>query len=81
MGLPGLVAEVAVERGASQPSRGRLTPDVPELLALLSATFADPARTTLPALGQIDAAVAGLTEQTDPIWVARVGLACMLSTG
>ena len=56
---------------------GRLTPDVPELLALLSATFADPARTTLPALGQIDAAVAGLTEQTDPIWVARVGLACM----
>jgi DNA-binding CsgD family transcriptional regulator len=56
---------------------GRLTPDVPELLALLSATFADPARTTLPALGKIDAAVAGLTEQTDAIWVARVGLACM----
>ena len=56
---------------------GQLTPDVPELLALLSATFADPARTALPALGQIDAAVAALTEQTDPVWVARVGLACM----
>ena len=55
----------------------RLTPDVPELLALLSATFADPARTTLAALGRIDAAVAGLTEQADPVWVARVGLACM----
>jgi hypothetical protein len=56
---------------------GQLTPEVPELLALLSATFADPARTALPALGQIDAAVAALTEQTDPVWVARVGLACM----
>jgi DNA-binding CsgD family transcriptional regulator len=56
---------------------GRLRADVPELLALLSATFADPARTALPALGQIDAAVMALTEQTDPVWVARVGLACM----
>ena len=56
---------------------GQLTPDVPELLALLSATFADPARTALPALGRIDAAVAALTEQTDPVWVARIGLACM----
>ena len=56
---------------------GRLAPDVPEVLALLSATFADPARTTLPALGRIDAAVAALTEHTDPVWVARVGLACM----
>ncbi len=56
---------------------GLLTPNVPELLALLSATFADPARTALPALGQIDAAVAALTEQTDPVWVARVSLACL----
>jgi DNA-binding CsgD family transcriptional regulator len=44
---------------------------------LLSATFADPARTALPALGQIDVAVAALTEQTDPVWVARIGLDCM----
>jgi hypothetical protein len=56
---------------------GRLTPDVPELLTLVSATFADPARTVLPALGRIDAAVAALAIQTDPVWVARVGLACM----
>ena len=55
----------------------RLRPDVPEPLALLSATFADPARTVLPALGLIDAAVASLTDQTDPVRVARVGLACM----
>ena len=56
---------------------GRLTPDVPELLALLSATFADPARTALPTLRRIDAAVAALTEETDTVWVARIGLACM----
>ena len=56
---------------------GRLTPDVPELLTLLSATFGDAARTTLPALGRIDAAVAALAGQSDPVWIARVGLACM----
>jgi hypothetical protein len=56
---------------------GQLVPDVPELLALLSVTFADPARTVLPALGRIDAAVASLTDQADPVRVARVGLACM----
>ena len=55
----------------------QLTPDVPELLALLSATFADPARTALAALGRIEAAVAALAEQSDPVWVARVSLACM----
>jgi DNA-binding CsgD family transcriptional regulator len=56
---------------------GWLKPEVPELLTLVSATFADPARTVRPALGRLDAAVAALTEQTDPVWVARVGLACM----
>jgi DNA-binding CsgD family transcriptional regulator len=56
---------------------GKLRPEVPELLTLVSATFADPARTVLPELGRIDAAVAALTDQTDPVWVARVGLACM----
>ncbi len=54
----------------------QLIPDVPEVLTLLSATFADPARTALPTLGQIDAAVAALTEQADSVWVIRVGLAC-----
>lgn len=57
----------------------QLTPDVPELLALLSATFADPARTALAALGQIDAAVAALEEHADPVWVIRVSLACMFT--
>ena len=56
---------------------GRLTPDVPELLALLSATFADPARTALTELGRIDAAVAALTDETDTVRVARIGLTCM----
>jgi DNA-binding CsgD family transcriptional regulator len=59
---------------------GQLVPDVPELLALLSVTFADPARTVLPALARIDAAVASLTDQADPadpVRVARIGLACM----
>ena len=55
----------------------QLTPDVPELLALLSATFADPARTALAALGRIEAAVAALEDEADPVWVTRVSLACM----
>ena len=54
----------------------QLAPDVPELLALLSATFADPARTALAALGRIDAAVAALGQHANPVWVVRVGLAC-----
>ncbi len=54
----------------------QLAPDVPEVLAMLSATFADPARTALAALGRIDAAVAALGEHADPVWVVRVGLAC-----
>jgi hypothetical protein len=54
----------------------RLTPKVPESLALLSATFADPARTALAAIGRIDAAVAALEEHADPVGVIRVALAC-----
>jgi DNA-binding CsgD family transcriptional regulator len=55
----------------------KLTPAVPELLVLLSATFADPARAALAVLGRVDAAVAALGEQADPVWAARVSLACM----
>ena len=47
------------------------------MLALLSATFADPARTALTELGRIDAAVAALTDETDTVRVARIGLTCM----
>jgi DNA-binding CsgD family transcriptional regulator len=56
---------------------GRLGQDVPELLTLVSATFADPARTVRLVLGRLDTAIAALTERTDPVWVARLGLACM----
>jgi DNA-binding CsgD family transcriptional regulator len=54
----------------------KLTPEVPESLVLLSATFADPARTALAVLGRVDAAVAALDQSADPVWVVRVGLAC-----
>jgi DNA-binding CsgD family transcriptional regulator len=57
----------------------RLTPEVPERLALLSATFADPARTALAALGEIDREVTALAGQPDPVWVTRVSLACMFT--
>jgi DNA-binding CsgD family transcriptional regulator len=56
---------------------GRLTPPVPELLTLLVGTFADPARTAPALLGRIDAAIAGLTDEADPVWGVRVGLAAM----
>jgi DNA-binding CsgD family transcriptional regulator len=53
----------------------RLTPGVPKVLSLLRNTFADPARTALPALAQLDEAIAGLPQVSDPVWVARVALA------
>lgn len=56
---------------------GRFHPRTPERLALLEATFADPARITLGDLDRLDAAIAALNHQTDPVQVARVGLASM----
>ncbi|MEV6926682.1 LuxR family transcriptional regulator [Dactylosporangium sp. NPDC051485] len=55
----------------------RLTPPVPELLALMAGTFADPARTAPALLGRIDRAIADLTDQADPVWSVRVGLSAM----
>lgn len=55
----------------------RLALPVPELLGLLVGTFADPARTAPALLGRIDAATAGLTDDADPVWGVRVGLAAM----
>ncbi|WP_330186109.1 LuxR family transcriptional regulator [Dactylosporangium sp. AC04546] len=55
----------------------QLTAPVPELLALLAGTFADPARTAPAVLGRIDQAIAGLTDHADPVWSVRVGLAAM----
>ena len=59
-----------------QRALAQLAPAVPAELALLSATFADPARTALAALGRIDAAVAALEEHADPVlgYPGRPGL-------
>jgi DNA-binding CsgD family transcriptional regulator len=54
-----------------------LVPQAPEAIALLEDTFADPARTALLALGRLDAAVAALDRQADPIRAARISLACI----
>jgi DNA-binding CsgD family transcriptional regulator len=53
----------------------RLTPRAPEVLAVLSRTFPDPARTALPAVGQLDAAIAGLRYEADPARIVRTGIA------
>ncbi|GIF51377.1 LuxR family transcriptional regulator [Asanoa ferruginea] len=55
----------------------QLTEPIPELLALVTGTFADPARTAPALLGRIDAAIAALDHGTDQIWSIRVGLAAM----
>jgi DNA-binding CsgD family transcriptional regulator len=47
----------------------------PELLALLEATFADPARDALPVLDRLDGAIAGLKDETSPARIARVAMA------
>ncbi|GAA1311579.1 LuxR family transcriptional regulator [Planotetraspora silvatica] len=56
---------------------GQLAAPVPELLALLAGTFADPARTASALLARIEAAIADLDGQGDPVWSVRVGLAAM----
>jgi DNA-binding CsgD family transcriptional regulator len=53
----------------------QVQPQVPDTLAVLSKTFPDPARTALPALGQLDAAIAGLRQEADPVRIVRVGIA------
>ncbi|GAA1568253.1 LuxR family transcriptional regulator [Dactylosporangium maewongense] len=55
----------------------RLSPPTPELLALLAGTFDDPARTAAPLLDRLDAAIVGLSVQTDAVWTIRVTLAAM----
>jgi DNA-binding CsgD family transcriptional regulator len=53
----------------------RLMPHVPAALALLSKTFADPARAAIPALGQLDAAVSSLGDEADPAQIVRISIA------
>jgi hypothetical protein len=50
-------------------------PHVPEDLALLRDTFRDPVRTALPALDRLDAAVAFLGQETDPVRIVRISIA------
>jgi DNA-binding CsgD family transcriptional regulator len=54
----------------------RLKPQPPEWLALLAQTFLDPARTTLPVLDRLDAAIASLEDETNPARIVQVGIAC-----
>jgi len=53
----------------------RLRPRPPRLLSVLARTLSDPARLALPALGQLDAAIARLRTQTSPATIVRTALA------
>lgn len=53
----------------------RLSPRPPELLAILSATFSDPARLTAAMLARADASVASLGQQVSPARITRTGIA------
>ena len=58
-----------------QDAIDRLVPRPPELLAILSATFSDPARLTAAMLARADASVAGLGQQVSPARITRTGIA------
>ena len=53
----------------------RLLPRPPELLAILSRTFSDPARLTPAMLARADASVASLGQQVSPARIIRTGIA------
>jgi len=53
----------------------RLQPRPPELLALLSRTFSDPAHRALGALDRLDAAIARLSHETSPARIVRTAIA------
>ncbi|HEY0474058.1 MAG TPA: LuxR C-terminal-related transcriptional regulator, partial [Kribbella sp.] len=55
----------------------KLRPEPPELIDLLGSTFVEPARLALPALARLDDLVAGLTEESDPAYIIRVGVAAL----
>jgi len=58
-----------------QDTVGRLLPRPPELLAILSRTFSDPARLTPDLLARADASVAELGQQVSPARITRTGIA------
>ncbi|MGA2454709.1 MAG: AAA family ATPase [Solirubrobacteraceae bacterium] len=53
----------------------RCEPDVPDVVQLSAAMLADPARTALGALPELEAAVARLAEEPDPTRIVRTALA------
>ncbi|WP_326578682.1 AAA family ATPase [Actinacidiphila glaucinigra] len=53
----------------------RLGPDAPRLLAVNVATQGDPARTALPAMGDLEELIAGLPQETAPSRITRIGTA------
>ncbi len=58
-----------------QSAVDRLIPRPPELLAILSRTFSDPARLTPAMLARADASVAALGQQVSPARITRTGIA------
>jgi DNA-binding CsgD family transcriptional regulator len=56
---------------------GRLTPEVPEILAVQSQTVSDPARMDIRILDRLDVLIAGLADELDPIAIARIGIAAI----
>ena len=60
---------------AFEAAMARLTPPVPVVLAVQSKTFPDPVRTAVSVLGQLDAAIHGLTEEANPVQIVRIGIA------
>ncbi len=55
----------------------RLAPTPPELLALLGATFVEPARLAMPVLQRLDNAITYIDDNPDPARVARLGMAAV----
>ncbi|WUD77019.1 AAA family ATPase [Streptomyces sp. NBC_00510] len=53
----------------------RLGPDAPRLLGVNVATQGDPARTALAALGDLEELIAGLSQETAPSRITRIGAA------
>jgi hypothetical protein len=54
----------------------RLGPNVPASLDLASKIVADPVRTAASALKQLDAVIADLAEETDPVRIMRIADSC-----
>ncbi|RDI60377.1 helix-turn-helix transcriptional regulator [Nocardia pseudobrasiliensis] len=52
-----------------------LDPEPPEFLVLLGSSFVEPARRAASTLTQLEAAIAGIREQTDHAYVVRIGIA------